>query len=113
MARTEVTVQDVSLAGVTPTYTAAIVDGHMFKNDGNVAIEVKNTTASPVNVTIQTPAKVGGIDLAEVVVAIPATSGDKIIGPFDPSLFNQSGGLVYVDYASTTGMTIAVYRLTR
>lgn len=111
MARTEITVQDVSLAGVTPTFAAAFVDGNMFKNDGNVIIEVKNTGGASVNVTIQTPAKVGGIDLAEVIVAVPATTGHKVIGPFDPSIFNQAGGVTYVDTSAQTGVTIAVLRI--
>lgn len=111
MARTEIAVQSVSLAGVTPAFAAAFVDGNMFKNDGNVIIEVKNASASPVTVTIQTPAKVGGVDLAEIVVTVPATNGDKVIGPFDPSLFNQAGGMVYLDTSAQASVTIAVLRL--
>jgi len=106
MARTEITVQQSSLAGITPTFNAAIADGHMFKNDGNVIIEVKNAAGADVTVTIQTPAKVQGIDLAEITVTVPATTGHKLIGPFDPSLFNQSNGMVYVDYSSATAVTI-------
>ena len=35
-------------------------------------------------------AKIEGIDIAEITVTIPATNGDKMIGPFDPAIFNQS-----------------------
>lgn len=111
MARTALTVQAISLAGLTPTFNAAMaVDGNSFKNDGNVIIDVKNGSASPITVTIQTPAKVQSIDLAEIVVTVPATTGDKVIGPFDPSLFNQADGSVYVDFSSATTVTIAVFR---
>lgn len=111
MARTEIAVQDVNLVGTTPTFAAAFVDGNMFKNDGNVIIEVKNTSGAPVNVTIQTPAKVGGVDLAEIIVSVPATTGHKAIGPFDPTLFNQAGGMAYIDTSAQTGVTIAVLRI--
>lgn len=103
------TVQEISKSGLTPSYTAAIADGHKFPNGGDVFIHVKNGDAASKDITIQTPAKVEGVDVAEVTVTVAATS-EAMIGPFPPHLFNNSDG-VYVDYSDTTSVTIAAIKL--
>lgn len=110
MARTALTTQIISKAGITPSFVAATVDGHSFTNPGNVFVEVKNTGATPCDVTIQTPAKYGGMDVAELVVTVPITTGDKMIGPFAPEVFNQ-GSEVYINYSVQASVTVAVFQL--
>lgn len=107
MARTTLSSQSLSLAGIIPTFVAAIADGHAFRSAGATFIHVKNASGVSVNVTIPTPMKYGGLDVSDVVVAI-AAGAEKLIGPFNPSLFNQLDGLVYVDYSVTASITIAI-----
>jgi len=112
VARTTLSVQQITNSGITPSYAAATAtDGDAFANDGDVFVHVKNVGGSPVTLTIQTPGKVAGVDIAEVTVTIPATTGDKMIGPFDPTVFNQSDGKVYLDWSAVTGVTVAAIRL--
>ena len=93
MARTALSVQTISVAGQTPSFTAGDQpNGHEFQNDGHMFLEVKNTGAGTCTVTIQTPGKVGGVEIADPTVIVPITSGDKMIGPFEPTIFNQAGG---------------------
>jgi hypothetical protein len=82
-----------------------------FVNNGDVVLHVKNTNASPRIVTITTPRTVDGVAVADPAITIPATTGDKIIGPFPPATFNNAGGLVYVDFDASTGVTIAAIQL--
>ncbi len=111
MAYTALTVQDVSLAGVTPSYVAAtLTDGNSFANDGKVLLHVKNT-GSQITLTVAAVAKLAGVSLTNPAIVIPATTGDKMIGPFDPTVFNQAAGVVYVTYTAVTGVTIAAIRL--
>jgi hypothetical protein len=107
MARTTLNYQSPVLTGVIPTYTPAIVDGHAFLSTGSTFIHVKNGSGVSVNVTIPTPMKYGGLDVADVVVAV-AAGAEKLIGPFNPSMFNQIDGLVHVDYSVTASITIAI-----
>ena len=109
--RVELTVQQAVRTGVTPTYNSASANNNTFANDGHTIIEVKNTSGSPINVTIETPGTVDGNAVADLVVAVPATSGDKIIGPFPPSIYNQTGGVIYLDWSATTNVTVAVIRV--
>ena len=105
------TVQTISRAGVTPTFVAATAEGTSFLNDDGIVIEVKASGAEVV-VTIPTPGTVdASLAIADLTVTVPATTGDKIIGPFPASVYNQTTGYVFVNFSITTGVTIAVYKV--
>ena len=110
MARTVLAVQQVARTGLTPSFSAANVDGHNVANDGKVVLEVKNGSGAPINVTFQTPGSVDGNAIADLVVAVPA-GGDKICGPFPPGIYNQADGTMYVDFSAVTTVTVAALRM--
>lgn len=113
MARTDLSVQQMSQSGITPSYTAAIADGHMFYNGEATFIHIKNTGTEK-TLTIQTPGSVDGLAIADRTVTIPATTGDKMIGPFRAGVYNQISGAdkgkIYIDYSSETAVTVAILR---
>jgi hypothetical protein len=109
MARTALTVQQVTRAGLTPTYSAANVDGHSIPNGGKECLHIK-TTSNACNVTFQTPGSVDGQAIADRVVAL-GTSTERIIGPFPPTMYNQGAEEVFVDFSAVTGVTVAAIRL--
>lgn len=111
MARTALTVQNVALTGLAVSYVAANADGHAVANDGNVALHVKNTGGGACTVTVTATGKMAGVSLVNPAVSVPATTGDRMIGPFDTTEFNQMDGSVYVDYSTTSGVTVAAIRL--
>jgi hypothetical protein len=112
MARTVINRQDIVVTGLAPVYSAGdLANGHQFDNDGNTFLHVKNTGAGACTVTIQTYGKVGGASLTNLTVVVPITTGDRMIGPFDPTVFNQAGGAVYVDLSTGTGVTLAALHL--
>lgn len=108
-----VTVQDVTRLndGVIPTYNAASAGGDKFSPGDHVFVHVKNTSAAAVTATFATPGKVAELDIADATASIPATSGDKMLGPFPASLFAGSDGLVSVSWSATSGVTFAVLRI--
>ncbi len=111
MARQALTVLQVDSDGAVPSYSAAFVDGHSFINDGaKTFIHVKNTDGSPHDCEIQIQQTVDGELPPPKTVVIPATTGDKMIGPFDRNAYNI-GGIVYVDFPVLTGLTIAAVKL--
>jgi len=107
----ELTVQVVALAGITPAYAAAAAGGDTVKNDGRIFLHFKNTNAAARNVTITPQRKYRGVTLSPVTVAIPLTTGDKMIGPFDPEAFNQADGTLAITYDAVTNLTVAAVRL--
>jgi len=115
MARAALTINDVTIAGVVDSLSASEVDGESISNIGSNAgrtwLEVNNGGGSPINVTIKTPGLVGGLEIAEQIIAV-SNGVRKKIGPFpEPAIYNQTDGTVHIDYSAVTSVTSAAFRL--
>lgn len=112
MARTDLTAQEVVTTGLSASYVAATVDGHMFVCNQRRILHVKNGGAGALTVTVQTDlTRDGNLALPDRTVSIPAGE-DRFIGPFDASTYQQRSGAdagkVYVDYSVQTSVTVAL-----
>lgn len=115
MARTTRSAVTFSSRVATPSYTAADnANGESFANDGSSVylLHVKCTGGSPCTVTITRNYTVDGAAVPNMTASVPATTGDKLIGPFPPGFFAQSDGTVYVDYSTGTGVTACLFKFT-
>ncbi len=111
---TALTVQQIvrSGSGLTPTYTPADGTGNTVPgNDGRIFLHFKNTNAATRTVTINTPGQVVGLDIADLTATIPITSGDKMVGPFPPAVFNQADDSLSITYSAVADRTVAAIRL--
>ena len=105
------TVQNVALIGLAPAYAVAAGGGDTFVNNPDTFLHVKNGGASPITVTVVTPATVNSIAIADVAVSVPA-AGERMIGPFIPTnLFNDSTGVASITYSAVTSVTVAAIRV--
>lgn len=111
MARTDLTPQNISRSGLGPTFAAASVDGHSWADNGKQFLYVKNASGSPVTVTFPIPVLVDGQAVASKTVSVPATTGERIIGPFTGQ-YRQSDGDVWVDFSAVTSVTVALLQFT-
>lgn len=111
MARTAATVQDVTLTGLNPTFTA--VPGAGASNgitfDSANTILIVTTAGTITTLTLDATGTVDGVALADSTPANPAT-GTRYYGPFGAGAFS---GTVGVDFSSATNATYAVIRLPR
>lgn len=111
------TVQSAVAAGIVPTYNTASTSD-TFTDDGSerTFIHVKNSgtikalTVVPPQASANQPG-VGPYTVPTMSVSIPATTGDKMIGPFPAAYINQATGLVTVTIDSATGVTTAVVKV--
>lgn len=75
--------------------------GHEFYNSGRVILLIDNvtdiTTGDNRTVSIVTPRQVLGLALAELVVTI-MKGQSLVLGPFPTSVFNQTDGMVDIDF---------------
>lgn len=110
MARTALNIQKIDIGGLNAVFSAANVDGHSIDNDGHQWLRVNNGGAGAVNVTLQTPKKIGGVDIADPVIAVPAGEERDIKLP-EPGIGNQSDGAVWVDFSGVTSVTVAALEL--
>lgn len=110
MPRTTLSKQLFTDAGLGPTYVAPDASGAILPGDGRTVLHVKNGGGSPITVTVQTPEKRSGLDVAERQVTVP-NGGDRFVGPFPIETYNRDTtpdqGTVYVDFSSVTSVTVA------
>ena len=101
----QLSVQKISLNGMTPAYNAAAVGGDSFINNGRTFLSVRNSGASSMNVTIDSKALSNfGTDV-NILVTIPA-GVEKQIGSFEPTRFNDEVGITTMTYSSITSVTV-------
>ena len=74
-------------------------------------MQFKNTNAAARNVTIATQVTVDGKAVADDVINVPLTTGDVMVGPFPPGIYNDVNGRVQLTYDAVTNLTVAVVRL--
>ncbi|MFF4489416.1 hypothetical protein ACFY0F_23455 [Streptomyces sp. NPDC001544] len=100
--------QVITRAGTTPTYSAAAASTTVTCGDRSF-LHVKNTAGSSMTVTITATAQVDGQAVSDLVVTVPATTGDKMIGPITNKLFASAsdGVSAAITYSSTTSVTVA------
>jgi hypothetical protein len=116
MARTNINAEaQNSETTRTPTFVAAIADGHMAVNDGMTYLRVKNSDSSSKTVTVLIPKTVAGVAAANGgrQHTVPANTGDVHIGPFPADYTQPSDGRVWWNYSATTGVTVAVLKVER
>ena len=113
MAEITLTVQRVLPTGITPSYTGSLSTSNTYlvRNSGRVLLHFKKSAAVICTVTIATPPTVGGLAVAEQTCAVPATTGDKMIGPFPPRIYNDGAGDLRFTLSDVDGVTVAVVEL--
>jgi hypothetical protein len=113
MAEVRKAVQQVSRAGLAPTYHADLTtsDTFLVNNDGRVLLHAKKASAVDCVVTIATPGTVDGQAVADRTVTVPASGGDRFIGPFSVKDYNDSGGDLRLTFSNIAGLTLAVLRV--
>ena len=104
-------IQIINHTGLSESLAAAAAAGDQFANDGRIFLHVKNTNGASRDVTINSQNNCSqGFD-HDIIVTVPATTGDKMIGPFPPGRFDDGSGFVQVTYESEAGVTVAAIRL--
>lgn len=103
--------QLVTRAGTAPTYAAATVSGDRFTPGPSTWLHVKNTNGSSMVVTVVTPRTDAlGNAVADNTVTVPATTGERVIGPFPAEFYGSTtDGLADITYSAVTGVTIGAF----
>jgi hypothetical protein len=95
-----ITLQSISIAGLGPTYSTATASDTTsgITPDDRVFIHAKNSNASTATITINPVAPtsvkvpgVGNVAVPALAVVIPATTGDRMIGPIPPAYIDGTG----------------------
>lgn len=112
MVATNLTVQELPLGGLTlMTENAADAsNGNSFLNDGNTIFVISNedaSTATTVGIEVN-PDRYG----RDKTLSLSVPAGRvAIAGPFDPAVFNQTGGKIALTFTSSTNVKVCPVRL--
>ena len=103
--------QVIAPTGIVPTaFTPAQVEGHYFPNNGATFLLVTNGSASPIDVTAISQLTVEGLAEADSGVAV-AAGATKLIGPLNPTIFNDVSGNATVTFSAITTITCSISSL--
>ena len=84
-------------------------NGITFANDGRMFIEVENGATQTI-ATVVTQATVDGQAVADPTYTVPLND-DYLFGPFPPTVYNTTAGMVQVHFSDITDGTVSVYRM--
>lgn len=109
------TTQNVTRAGVVPTYGACAGGGDRFTPSNTTFLHVKNGSGGALTVTVAAT-KVPLANMTEAVAAVSIAAGaEKMLGPFPADHFvaTDGSGLADITYSGVTSLTIAVVQVTQ
>lgn len=100
------TVQEITLDGLVPSYVAADTAGDKFENNGSTMFHIKNGGGSPITATFTSVRACDQGFLHDVDVVVGA-GAEAMVGVFDPYRFNTGAKQVEVSYTAVTSVTVA------
>lgn len=104
--------QQVGRGGDNLIFAPAAAGGDRFLMDDRVSLLYRNMNAATRRVVVTVPGLLYGQALTDVTVTIPATSGEKLVGPLTIGLANPATGYVDVTYPDgVAGVTVAPIRI--
>jgi len=103
------TAQTIVRTGLEATYAACAAGGDEFVNTGDEFIHIKNAAVGDQTVTIETPATVDGLAVADRDVVVTAAE-ERFIGPFSTSVYNDGDAKVQLTYDAVVTLTIAIIK---
>ena len=105
------TTQNITRAGVIPTYAAAAGGGDRFTPGNTTFLHVKNGSGGALTVTVAaTKVPIANMTTTNVVTSVTTAAAGWLIGPFPPEQFNATdgSGLADITYSGVTSLTVAV-----
>jgi hypothetical protein len=102
--------QQAVITGTTPSYVAVAASDTIVPDDRAFLI-VKNASGSADTCTVVIPGSTYGQARPDVAITVPATTGERWIGPFTPDMADPVTGFVTVTHSQTASVTCALVRV--
>lgn len=99
------------ITGTAPTYSTSSASDTVKWTGGKLTLIARNTSGSPNTVTIVVPGTKYGQAIPDVPVTVPATTGERWIGPLAEDMADPVTKLITItNSAPAAGTTMAVIR---
>jgi hypothetical protein len=111
MARTALTAEKFTTAGLAPTPVTPDASGVSFRSSGRQILMVVNGSGSSINVTPQIAKQIEGLSVTSPARAVPA-GATRFFGPFSDA-YNQLDGkdTVFVDLSAVATVTVSLLEM--
>lgn len=115
-----IAIQTVTVAGATPSYQAATASDAIpgATTNERIYIHAKNSNAATATITINPVSPltarvpgVGVVTVPAISVVVPATTGDKLIGPIPAAYIDATGTITLANTGVITNLTLAAILL--
>lgn len=101
-----------TIGGTSPGFVAAAGGGDKVAPNDRGYLHVRNGSGGVITVTVLTPGNDQyGQARPDIAIAVPATTGERLIGPFPANLADPADGLVAITYSGVTTLTVAAITL--
>jgi hypothetical protein len=98
-------------SGLLATYESANILGNFYANTGQEIMIIKNGSASPTTVTVDSVALDNFGNASHDVVYTLLAGAEMVIGKLSKRRFNDTNGYVQVSYSAVTTITVAVVKV--
>jgi hypothetical protein len=108
------TTQPITRAGVAPSYAAATGGGDACECGDDLFLHVKNASGGAITVTVAIPTAAStyaNVTYTSTTVSVPATTGDRMIGPISALYKDPVTGLATITYSGVTSLTVGCFKL--
>jgi hypothetical protein len=108
------TTQSISRAGLAPAYVTPAGGGDACEVGDDIFLHVKNASGSSVTVTLAIPSSAStysNVIYTNTAVSVPATTGDRMIGPISALYKDPTTGLCTITTSAQTSVTIGCFKL--
>lgn len=113
MADARLAAEKVVRGGLAATYNGSLSTGDDYQVNAphNIILHFKKSGAGACVVTFTTQNTIDGQAVADRTVSVPATTGDRFIGPFPEKIYADTIGDLRFQLSEVTGLTVAVLRI--
>lgn len=110
MATVTKNAETVERAGIAATYNGALsaADTYKVPNNERTVLHFKNTGGAATTVSFDIPGTVDGQAIADRTVQVPATNGDRFVGPFPRRVYGDD---ITFTLSVAAGVSFAAVRL--
>lgn len=108
------TTQAIARTGIAPSYASAAGGGDACETGDDIFLQVKNASGGSITVTIAVPSSASttpGVTYTNTTVSVPATTGDRMIGPISSIYKDPTTGLATITYSGVTSLTVGCFKL--
>jgi hypothetical protein len=108
VAVTPIALQALAATSIATLVNADGTNGNKFVANRRTLLRVKNTSGSPITVTVNTNYSIYGLAVPDKTFTVPATSGDVIFTGFEEIFDQNAQSEVHVEFSAVTNVTLQV-----